>query len=1025
MASTKVRGITIELGADTSGLSKALKEVNTEIGKTSKDLKDVERLLKLDPGNTELLAQKQRLLNDQIGETKTKLEALKTAQSQVDMTTDEGQREYDALTREIASCEQELKKLEDAAGEANVAVQKIGEAGEKIKDMGGKVAGVGDKLTTHITAPLVAAGAGAVKAATDWETAFTGVMKTVDETATTTYADLEKAIGEMTQRTASSRETIAGVMEIAGQLGVSADEIVGFTETMVKLGDTTNLSAEEAASAIAKFANVTGMSINNADKLGAVIVDLGNNYATTEQDIVSMATRLSGAGAQIGLSDAQILGLATALSSVGIEAEMGGSAMSKAMVKMQVAVESGASGFENLKQQLTDIGREDLAKKSFREMYVWLSNDSKALTNVAEWTGHTKKEISALLESRANLENFAEVASMTSEEFVEAYQNDAPKALQAFISGLGDTEGHGESTIAMLQEMGFTEVRLRDTLTRLANSQGLVTDAMQAGTDAWDENIALNEEAQKRYDTTAAKNTQLQEKIKGVGVELGEKLLPKVLEFMEKLSDLIDKYDALDDTQKDAMIKFAGVAAAIGPVLSVLGRLMIGMGSIMTAAPKVAGAFGKISSGLGTFGTKIAGAATKIGEFGGAVVGKLSAALPAIGNFFTADIGATMSAGGAAAGATAATALVGGITAFLGGSEIGKKVGEWIFPDDKELYEKYEGVKGTFQLYGDFFTTLGEEISDKVGTAWDNVKEATSTMVERTGEHFDNFKQKAGETWDNVKEAADTFVERINEHWTNAALKLKDFSDSAKQKFDDFKDKIREAKDKASDSIKGITDKFDDLKQKVSDKISNTAQSLGEKVSDIKGKLDDFKSKVEDLKTSVTQKFNDIKDSIIKAFNGIKDGIKAPINSMIGYFEKLINGIIDAWNGLSDRLGSLDIDVPEWVTEKTGIDDFSLSLKKYEHISIPRLAEGGIMSRGTAMVGEAGPEMLTIQNGQAIVQPLGGQNGAAELTDLLETYLPYLAMRQNILLDGKTLVGQTAQTMNEALGQIAFRGKFA
>lgn len=998
MASTKVRGITIELGADTSGLSKALKDVNSEIGKTSKDLKDVERLLKLDPGNTELLAQKQRLLNDQIGETKTKLEALKTAQSQVDMSTDEGQREYDALTREIASCEQELKKLEEAAGKADVAVQRIGEAGKKLKDMGGKVSDVGDKLTTHVTAPIIAAGAGAVKVATDWESAFAGVMKTVDETATTTYADLEKAIGEMTQRTASSRETIAGVMEIAGQLGISADDIVGFTETMVKLGDTTNLSAEEAASAIAKFANVTGMSTADVDKLGAVIVDLGNNYATTEADIVSMATRLSGAGAQIGLTDAQILGLATALSSVGIEAEMGGSAMSKAMIKMQVAVETG---FDQVNKVTAETGM------TLRDLELMSQNDTKGFKELAGSLGMTKGELQAVVTAGTNLEDFAKIANMSTEQFVSLYRDDAPAALQKFISGLGDTEGQGESTIAMLQEMGFTEVRLRDTLTRLANSQGLVTDAMNAGEAAWDENIALNKEAEKRYETTAAKNVQLQEKIKGVGVEIGEKLLPKILEFMEKLSELIDKYDALDDSEKDAIIAFAGVAAAIGPVLSVIGRLMIGMGNIMTAVPKITGGLSKMGTGFANLGTKISGA------------------LPAIGKFFTADLGATMSAGGATAAATAGAAIVGGLTAFIGGSEIGKKIGEWIFPDDKELYEKYEGVKGTFELYKDFFVTLGEEISDKVGTAWDNVKEATGTMVDRTGEHFDSFKQKASQTWDDVKEAAGTFVERTDEHWTNAALGLKNFCDGAKEKFDDFKTKIGDFKDKVAENVQNIGTKFDDLKKNASNKIEETAKNFGDKVADIKSKFDDWKSNTDKLKTDISQKFTDIKDSIVKAFDGIKNGIKSPINAMLGYFEKMVNGIIDAWNGLSDRLGSLDIDVPEWVTEKTGIEDFSLSLRKFDHISVPKLGNGGILTNGTAVVGEAGAELLSVKNGQAMVQPLGGQNGAAELTGLLETYLPYLAMRQNILLDGKALVGQTAPSMNEALGQIANRGKFA
>ena len=137
MASTKVRGITIELGADTSGLSKALKGVNTEIGKTQKDLKDVERLLKLDPSNTELLAQKQKLLSDRVEETKTKLDALKQAQESIDLSTEDGQRQYDALTREIVSCENELKQAEQAASGFNATAQKISvSAGNMSKKFG-------------------------------------------------------------------------------------------------------------------------------------------------------------------------------------------------------------------------------------------------------------------------------------------------------------------------------------------------------------------------------------------------------------------------------------------------------------------------------------------------------------------------------------------------------------------------------------------------------------------------------------------------------------------------------------------------------------------------------------------------------------------------------------------------------------------------------------------------------------------------------------------------------------------------
>ena len=164
MASTKVRGITIELGADTSGLSKALKGVNSEIGKTQKDLKDVERLLKLDPSNTELLAQKQKLLNDRVEETKTKLDALKEAQKSIDLSTDEGQRQYDALTREIVSCENELKNAESAAKSFNSTAEKISTTAGKLSQKFGSLAEKTKGLSLAAGGALVGLAGIAVKA---------------------------------------------------------------------------------------------------------------------------------------------------------------------------------------------------------------------------------------------------------------------------------------------------------------------------------------------------------------------------------------------------------------------------------------------------------------------------------------------------------------------------------------------------------------------------------------------------------------------------------------------------------------------------------------------------------------------------------------------------------------------------------------------------------------------------------------------------------------------------------------------
>lgn len=607
MASQRIKGITIELSGDSTKLVNALHEVDRATAATKYNLNDINKALKLDPTNVTLLKDKQTELNDKVKEARERLDIEKQAledlekQDGFDKNSQQAKdlkTQIDLDTAALKQAEDELKNFGSVGAQYLQAVGKeVQDVGNKIKDVGQKLKDVGQDLTTKVTVPIVTAFAGSAKAAVDWESAFTGVMKTVDETATTTYDDLKADINEIAKTTASSQNQIAATMEIAGQLGVSADNITEFTKTMIMLGDTTNLTSEEAASAIAKFANVTKMPLTEVDKLGSAIVDLGNNYATTEADIVSMATRLSGAGAQIGLSQGEILGFATALSSVGIEAEMGGSAFSKAMIKMQVAAESGASGFEEFQSKLAEI-QPEYATYSFRDIQVWLTNDSKALKEMATATGYTKKEVLALIESRANLENFAEVAGMTSDEFVKAYKDDAPAALQAFIKGLGDTEGKGESTIQMLQDMGFTEVRLRDTLTRLAQSGDLVTDAVARGNEAFAENSAMSEEAEKRYATMETQFQQLKNTITEVAVSIGEILMPYIQKGVEYIGQLAEKWNSLDDSQKETILKIAAIAAAVGPVLLIIGNIVVGIGSLITAIGTITSAIGVVTGVL-------------------------------------------------------------------------------------------------------------------------------------------------------------------------------------------------------------------------------------------------------------------------------------------------------------------------------------------------------------------------------------------------------------------------------------------
>ena len=318
------------------------------------------------------------------------------------------------------------------------------------------------------------------------------------------------------------------------------------------------------------------------------------------------------------------------------------------------------------------------------------------------------------------------------------------------------------------------------------------------------------------------------------------------------------------------IVKIGLVVAALGPVLSVGGRLLTGIGSLLQLLPKIPGLIQTIGSAAGN------------------ITPALSGALSSIGSFFTADLGATMAAGGATAAATACAAIAGSILSFFAGAEIGKKVGAYLFPSDAELYQSYSGVKGTLNMMKD----LGLAIKDFFIMTWeDGTKKFKSAM-------------------DICKNFFDQGITKIRAAWNNTW---------------------------------------------------------------------------EDMKKS----FSNVMDSIKDFFrNAINEGIIKKLNEASNGLKNLTGGHVD--------LGTIDF-----------------------------LAAGGTVSNGgTAIVGEAGAELLTVQNGQAVVQPLGGGGATTELQSLLEQYLPYLAAKQQILLDGNVLVGETASRMDEALGLARTRSAY-
>lgn len=453
-----------------------------------------------------------------------------------------------------AAVENALKEID---AKAKDVADRFNQVGSVFATAGKKISDTGKNLSKYITVPLAGIGVAAGKMSIDFESAFAGVRKTVDASEED-LAKLRDGIRDMAKEIPAAATEIAGVAEAAGQLGIQTENILGFTRTMIDLGEATNLSAEQAATSLARLANITQMPQDQFDRLGSTIVALGNNLATTEAEIVEMGLRLAGAGKQVGLTEAQILGLAGALSSVGIEAQAGGSAFSRVMVDMQLAVETGSE----------------------------------------------------------RLEQFARVAGMSTDEFRRAFQEDAAGAIIAFIQGLSTAEERGMSAIAVLDEMGITEIRLRDALLRAAGAGDLFNESIMIGTQAWGENIALTTEAEQRYGTTASQLEILRNKLVDAGIELGDKLtpilrdsvIPLVETFIGHVSGLIDWFSNLDPKWQQVILTAIGFAAALGPLLLIIGKIITVVGTITGALPVLGTAFTALTGPVGLVVAAIAAA---------------------------------------------------------------------------------------------------------------------------------------------------------------------------------------------------------------------------------------------------------------------------------------------------------------------------------------------------------------------------------------------------------------------------------
>ncbi len=419
----------------------------------------------------------------------------------------------------------------------------------------------GAALSLAVTTPIIKIGKAIVQASIDYEDAFSGVRKTVDIESGNIeegYQKIYDALIEMSTEIPQSFEVLSGIAADAGQLGVAEEYITEFTQVIADLTSTTDLTAESAASMLAKYANITGMDLTNIDRLGSTIVDLGNNSAATEVEIVDMMQRLAGSGSVIGLSDTQIAGLATTLASLGIEAEMGGSAMSKMLSKMD----------------------------------------------------------SAVIANGTDLKSWAKIAGTSSKEFASAWNSDPMVALQMVIDGLTAVNDAGGDVNATLKGVDITDVRMLDTIKRLLGSGDQLTEYIETSNTAWDENTALTDEAAEKYKTLASKITMAKDALTNTAAVWGDYIQDSVglKAVVDKFKDWAISLGDVSDKTKGVILKLAGLAAAAGPAMVVLGVIIKYGSQLAPILAALVSPMGLVAGGLALMAVAAVDANNDIGK---------------------------------------------------------------------------------------------------------------------------------------------------------------------------------------------------------------------------------------------------------------------------------------------------------------------------------------------------------------------------------------------------------------------------
>lgn len=574
-AGRNIKGITVEIGGDTTGLQKALNGVNGEIKHTQSQLKDVERLLKLDPSNTVLLAQKQRLLTNEISGTKEKLETLKIAAEQANEQLASGeitQEQYDALQREIIDTERRLNSLETQAATTNATLAKIEVVGTKLENVGSKITSVG-KTVSVASAAVTGLGVAAVSTAADFDSSMSQVQATmgitadamseVDGETVNTMDALRDLAKEMGESTAFSASECAEALNYLALAGYDTQQMYDTLPTVLNLAAAGSIDLAQASDMVTDAMSALGMETSEADTM---VDQMAKTASSTNTSVAQLGEGILTIGATAKSVKGGTAELNTALGILannGIKGAEGGTHLRNVILSLQSPTDTAADSMNALGLSVYDSEGE---MRSLNDILGDLNNSMDGMTSA---------EKSNII---SNIFNKTDLSSVN-----------------ALLANTGDTWDDLQASIS--------------------NSAG-----------------AAQQMADTQLDNLSGQLTLLKSALEGLAISIGEILMPVIRDIVNKTQNFVERINNLSDAQKELVVKIGVVVAALGPFLIILGSTINKVGTAMKG-------FSSLAKGISNLGVKIAGGSGTITSFGSAIAaisGPVIAAVAVIGTLAAA-----------------------------------------------------------------------------------------------------------------------------------------------------------------------------------------------------------------------------------------------------------------------------------------------------------------------------------------------------------------------------------------------------